>query len=81
MKLYTFSLVVFFFKLHSIDEYFERQQKSIVILLQSFFLFAMSIFNLKITNLTEYTQRIALQKYLMCLKLLPGIHQIIKMVK
>ena len=45
MKLHTFNLVVFFFKIHSKDEYFE-QQTSIVILLESFFLIAMSIFNI-----------------------------------
>ena len=47
VKLYTFKLVVFFFKLHSKHEYFRREAAkiSIVILLESFFLIAMSIFN------------------------------------
>ena len=42
-----FNLVVFFFfKIQSKDEYFERQGKNIVILLESSFLIPMSIFNI-----------------------------------
>ena len=69
-----------FFKLHSKDEYFERQEKGIVILIESFFLIAKSIFNTIFNkfNLIKYTQRMSLHKYLTCLKILPRTHQIIK---
>ena len=45
-KLYTISLVVFFSNyIQKMNILKERQQKSIVILLESFFLIAISIFN------------------------------------
>ena len=49
VRLCIFRLSVFFFKLHSKDECFERQatKQSIVILAESFFIIAMLSFNIK----------------------------------
>ena len=84
VKLYTFSLVVFFSNyIQNIIIFKERQQKSIVILLKSFFLIAMSIamsniiFN-KFDWIKNIDTIISFQKYLICLKILPRIHQIIE---
>ena len=46
VKFYTFSLVAFFNYIQKMNILKERQQKSIVILRESFFLIAMSIFNI-----------------------------------
>ena len=66
VKLYTFSLVVFF-KLHSKDEYFKREaaKKKHCDFFEGFFLIAMFIFNIIFNKL-------------FCLNILPRIHQIIE---